>query len=370
MSDKTAKKQLFLPLWALVLWGIALLSLAIYLIAVISPAFAAFFQRYVAGAVRFLLAAVTSPLPFSLAEILLYLSPLLLVFIGVLAFKKHSGSWRTLARFSLSVLSLFSLFFSLFVFSFGTGYHTESLDKRLGLVKTEVTVQELCETARILVVKTAEASEKVEFGEDGFSVMPYDFEGMTDELLASFATLSDEYDFLQCFKSRPKPVLASKAMSYTHITGVYSYYTGEANVNVYFPDYALAFTAAHEMAHQRGIAREDEANFIAFLVTATASDPYLRYAGYLNMLEYVGNALWAVDREAYREIFGALPEAVKGELRAYAEFFRQFSNSTASKVSNAVNDTYLKVNGEENGTASYGLVVDLAVAYYKNSEAT
>ena len=364
MSDKTAKKQLFLPLWALVLWGIALLSLVIYLAAAVSSAFAAFFQRYVAGAVRFLLAAVTSFLPFSLAEILLYLSPLLLVFIGVLAFKKHSGSWRTLARFSLSVLSLFSLFFSLFVFSFGTGYHTESLDKRLGLVKTEVTVEELRETARILVEKTAEAAQDVEFGEDGFSVMPYDFEGLTDELLASFATLSDEVDFLQCFESRPKPVLASKAMSYTHITGVYSYYTGEANVNVYFPDYALAFTAAHEMAHQRGIIRENEANFMAYLILSSSDDVYLRYAGAISMYEYISSALYRTDKDAYNEIAKGLLEGPRGDIRASNAVTVKYADSKIGKVTNKLNDAYLKGNGTA-GVVSYGMVVELAVAYFE-----
>ena len=47
------------------------------------------------------------------------------------------------------------------------------------------------------------------------------------------------------------------------------------------------------------------------------------------------------------------------------DFFEKYENSTAGKVSNAVNNTHLIINGTE-GTKSYGLVVDLAVAYYKN----
>ena len=79
----------------------------------------------------------------------------------------------------------------------------------------------------------------------------------------------------------------------------------------------------------------------------------------------MANALWSVDREAYKEVVRTLTPAVLGELRAYAAFFDQFRDSVAADVSDAVNDTYLKLHGNEAGTASYGLVVDLAVAYYR-----
>jgi hypothetical protein len=153
-------------------------------------------------------------------------------------------------------------------------------------------------------------------------------------------------------------------MSYMHITGVYSFFTGEANVNVNFPDYTIPYTAAHELAHQRGIAREDEANFIAYLVCISSDDAYIRYSGYLNLYEYVASALYRADPDLYFDLRDQLPSAVRYELIAYSEFFDQFRDSTVGEISNAVNDLYLKGNGTE-GTQSYGLVVDLAVAYDK-----
>jgi len=152
-------------------------------------------------------------------------------------------------------------------------------------------------------------------------------------------------------------------MSYAHITGIYFPFTGEANINIDFPDYSIPFTAAHELAHQRGVAREDEANFIAFLACMESDDPYILYSGSLNMLEYVLNALARADKDLYSEVYFSLNENVRGELRAYSLFFEKYRDSTASKVNEAVNDTYLKVQGTE-GVVSYGMVVDLAVAYY------
>jgi len=353
-----------LPRYALILYGIAALSLILYIVAVISPSFASWFQQTVAAAVRFALGHLTGWLPFSLAEIFIFASPLLIVLIAVLAWR-NCATWKETARYLGAVVAVVSILFSLFVFSFGTGYHTEPLDSRLGLVTREVSAKELKETAMLLAEKVNSAAQNVEFGEDGFSKMPYGHDAMNEHLLRAYDGICAKYPFISRLNVGVKPVLASKAMSYTHITGVYTYFTGEANINVYFPDYTLPFTAAHEMAHQRGIARENEANFVAFLVTSSSNDAYLQYTGYLNLYEYVANALWSADREAYREVLLMLSPAVIGELRAYAAFFEQFEDSVAADISGAVNDTYLKVHGSKEGTASYGLVVDLAVAYFK-----
>jgi len=364
LQNSTAEKKRFLPRYALVFYGVLALSLLVYLVAVLSPTFAAWFNGTVGAAVRALLAHLTSWLPFSLAEILLYALPLAVVAIGVLAWRRYCDTWRDTGRFLLSLLSCVSLLFSLFVFSFGTGYHTPTLDRRLSLTPREVTGETLAHTLSCLVTEVNAAAEGVSFAENGFSLMPYDLGALNTKLMDGYGEVSVAYDFIQPLKSRVKPVLASRAMSYTHITGVYTYFTGESNINVDFPPYTQPFTAAHELAHQRGIAREDEANFVAFLACVATNDPYICYSAYLNLYEYVANALWEVDREAYMEIAKNLLPVVKGELRAYAAFFEPLRDSAASSVSGAVNDTYLKIHGNEAGVYSYNLVVELAVAYF------
>jgi hypothetical protein len=193
--------------------------------------------------------------------------------------------------------------------------------------------------------------------------MPYGYGEMNDKLIEAYAKASEKYDFLQTLDSDLKPVMLSELMSYTHITGVYSFFTGEANINVAFPDYTIPYTAAHELAHQRGIAREDEANFMAFLVCMESDDAYIRYSAYLNLYEYVSNALYSASPELWSKSYGTLSYAVKAEMRAYSEFYEKYRDSVASEVSEVVNNTFLTMQGTE-GTRSYGMVVDLAVAYY------
>jgi hypothetical protein len=145
--------------------------------------------------------------------------------------------------------------------------------------------------------------------------------------------------------------MLSEAMSYTHITGVYTFFTGEANINVAFPDYTVPFTAAHELSHQRGIARENEANFMAFLVCIRSEDSYIRYSAYLNLYEYVLSALGSAHSGLYVRAYSRLADCVKGEMAAYSRFYDKYRDSTASEISGAVNNTFLIIHGTE-GTKS------------------
>lgn len=353
-----------LPLYAKILYIVAALSILVYIAALIWEPFADFFARYPGAVIRAATAYITGWIPFSFAEFLLLFSPVIVFFLARHAAKKYSGSWHNTFVYVGSLLSVISLFLSLFVLGFGTAYHGSTLDEKLGLDRRDVSAEELYDTAMILVEKANKEAEKINFRYQSFSIMPYGIPEMNDNLIAAYGKVCDEYSFIQRLDSRVKPVMLSEAMSYTHITGVYTYFTGEANINVAFPDYTIPFTAAHELAHQRGIAREDEANFVAFLVCTASDDPYIRYSGYLNLYEYVANSLYSANRELYMKMITNLSLDIRYEIIAYSDFFEKYRDSTASKVSGAVNDTYLKIHGTE-GTKSYGMVTDLAVAYYK-----
>ena len=184
--------------------------------------------------------------------------------------------------------------------------------------------------------------------------------------MQAYDKTSLKYDFIDNFHSRVKPVMLSEPMSYTHITGVYTFFTGEANININFPDYTIPYTAAHELAHQRGIAREDEANFVAFLVCMESDDAYIRYSGALNLYEYVVSALYSADKELYKENYVKQSKAIIAERIAYSEFFEKYRENTVADISEATNNAYLQSQGAPQGTRSYGMVVDLAVAYYRN----
>ena len=354
-----------LPVWCLVCYGIAALALIIYIVARISPAFADFFNQNISEVFRRTLAAISSPIPFSIGEALILLLPVGFGLTVWYAAKYRCDTWRSTWSFVGILMAVICMLLSMFVFTFATGYHGRTLDQKLELEQKEVSAQELYQTALILAQKVNEEHENMTYGADGFSVMPYSLSEMNDKLLTAYDSFCEKHAFIDHYDTRIKPVMLSELMNYTHITGVYSYFTGEANIDIAFPDYTIPYTAAHELAHQRGIAREDEANMVAFLVCMESDDAYIRYCAYLNMYEYVANALYRANPDLYAKARATVEADVRSEMVAYNNFFSKYQDSTASSVSGAVNDTFLKFQGTE-GTASYGMVVDLTVAYYKS----
>ncbi len=361
----TASRQKHLPLASKIIFALTALSAVLYLLFVWSADFADFFNRTVSPIGRFLLATLTAWIPFSLAEaMILMLLPLLIILV-VIAYRCYCDSWRNTLVYIGILFSAVCTVFVLFVFNFAAGYYAPSLDKKLELDRTAVSAEELYDTASILRDEIAKLEEEILFLPTGDSSMLMSHTEMNEKLMDAYQKASRKYDFIDEFDSLVKPVMLSHPMSYTHITGVYTFFTGEANLNVNFPDYTLPFTAAHELAHQRGIAREDEANFVAFLVCMESDDPYIRYSAYLNIYEYVASALYSADSDAYFEIRKTLPDTVKAEQAAYSAFFDQYRDNIAADISQATNDAYLKGQGASAGTRSYNMVVDLAVAYYR-----
>ena len=364
-KSQPKKKEKRLPRVCMVIYLLALISVGLYIAFTRSTALSDWFNQNISTWGRRILAYSTAWIPFSFAEMLLILIPLIVVVLIVIAYRHFCDSGRS-ARIYLGILlSIPCAVLVVFVWNFAPGYYGTTLDQKLELDREKVSANELYATAEILSAELDKLTPEITFLEDGSSLMPYSYEEMNDKLLKAYDQFCEKYDFIDNFYSLAKPVALSEPMSYTHITGVYTFFTGEANINVNFPDYTVPYTAAHELAHQRGIAREDEANFVAFLVCLESDDPYIRYSAYLNVYEYVGSALRSADRELYKESYLSLPKEIQAEEIAYSKFFDKYRKNVVADVSQKTNDLYLQSQGAPEGSRSYNLVVDLAVAYYK-----
>ncbi len=364
-EQKAPKKKL--PKLCKVLYVIAACCAVLYCLFLLFPPLADFFNKYISPILRMVLAKLTELIPFSLAELFILLIPLAVIVLTVYGMKHYSDSWRNIGVYCLILLSIGAYVFSTFTIGFVPAYRGSRLDVKMGIEKGEVSAEELLATAQILRQNIDREIGGIRFSSSGASVMPYGLEELTQKLMEAYDTASDKYDFIDHFSTRVKPIMLSEPMTYTHISGVYTFFTGEANLNTNFPDYSLPYTAAHELAHQRGFAREDEANFIAFLVCIQSNDAYIRYSGYLNLYESVANALYRANPDYYMAFIQTMPINARREMSAYSKFFDKYRESVASNISGAVNNAFLTVNGTE-GTASYGMVVDLAVAYFKSQD--
>lgn len=352
----------YIRLPAFILLCVGVLAGVVHLCLSLSTAFSDFMSGTVGAALRFCLAKLSGVLPFSLAETLIFMLPVMIVllFVASNALAAHKRRWW---RFFFSLLALISFLYSLFVFSFVPSYNCTKLEDRLGLDRRDVSAQQLYDTALVLTDDVNSLVDDITFTYKDASIMPYDIDELSDKICEAYDCFTPTHSFIQSMHTRIKPLAISPLMTYTHIAGVYAFYTGESNLNTNFPDYTIPYTTAHELAHQRGIAREDEANFVAYLVCMESDDPYIRYSASVSVLEYVYSALAQADTDLYNRAVGQLDLHVIYEMQSYSRFFSKYAENTAATVSGAVNDTFLKLSGQSAGSKSYGLVVDLAVAY-------
>jgi len=370
-------KILTVPVIVLIITGIV--SAVVWRVSIASHTVADFFVNTVSFAIRFVLTHLTYYLPFSLAEFMLYASiPLILYltvnFIFKIIYTRHKSKVAVFFKGIFRFIAFLGAFMFIFTFTLGVCYGRTPIDKIMEKTLSSQNIKferrlfstdDLAKSLEILINEANKTADNIKYihADTGSTQMPYSLNELNKKLNESYKNLLAENNFLKRIQARVKPVVASVEMSQMNITGVYAFFTGEANVNIDFPDYNLPFTAAHEMSHLMGIAREDEANFTAFLVCLYSGDNYIRYSGLVNMVEYVSNALYTADKDKYSQLIGGLSYVIKNEMTAYSIFYNKYKDTKISKVASAVNDTYLKAQGQEQGEKSYGLVVDLAVAY-------
>ena len=110
---------------------------------------------------------------------------------------------------------------------------------------------------------------------------------------------------------------------------------------------------------------EAEANFIAYLACSESDSAYFRYSGACLALLHSMNALYSADYELWYELRLTYPYYVDADMRAQNAYIAAHDTKIA-EVSETVNDTYLKLNDQQDGTRSYGKMVDLLLAYRRS----
>lgn len=244
----------------------------------------------------------------------------------------------------------------------GVTYYVPGFQERSGIYAREVATEDLQAVTDYFVQQLNDTADAVSRDENGLFAVPQT--EIFDGSVQVYDGVEEAFPFLAFDDQPPKAVRFSRIMSRLDFTGVYCPFTGESNVNVDCPTALLPSTIAHELAHQRGVASEQECNFLAILASTTSGSNAYAYSGWLLGYIHLGNALYSADPAAWEQVYGALPEGVKADLTANNQYWAQFRNTAVKKVSNTVYDQFLKGYGEENGIRSYGTVVDMLVAYY------
>ena len=317
------------------------------------------------------LSTVTGILPFSLAELLLYAFALFVIIhiivmiIRAIAAKKKW--WFIILRRVIALLCVASFIYALFIGLWGFNYARQPLSESLQLDASPATVQELYSTCNALITKTNSLRSAVPEDESGLFAPA----ATKQDMMKSVSSYNDQAaeitgrDWLAGSFGRAKPVIYSEGLSYSHIKGVYFPFTGEANINADAPVLMYASSCFHEAAHQRGFAREDEANFLAYYVCSFSNDASVEYSGSVLALIIAMNELYAVDSALYYELREQYNEGLNRDLASNTAYWKRFE-SQVSETASDVNDTFLKANMQQDGVKSYGRMVDLLIALWRS----
>ncbi len=333
------------------------------------------FSRTIFPVITQALSTITGVLPFSLAEILLYL---LVLFIGVFliimvihAVRAKKKWWQAVINHIIVLLGAFSMLYALFVGLWGFNYARRPLCDTLGLDASPATVNELYNTCTALADQANALRAVVPEDENGIFSPNLTRRDIMNNIPVYYnnAARQSSNDFLGGSYGRVKPVLNSQGMSWSHLAGIYIPFTAEANVNADAPLLLFASSAAHEAAHQRGFAREDEANFLSYFVLSYADDASVRYSGTMLALMTASNALYSADSDMYFELRNTFSEGIIRDLRANSAFWAQYESPVSEAVTQ-VNNTYLKANMQADGVKSYGRMTDLLIALWRSGQLT
>lgn len=319
---------------------------------------------------------ITGVFPFSVIEVVVLLLPMVLlirVITGMVKLIKlvkgndKETLKRTIKRIICGVFGTVSLISGIIIFLYvilcGTNYYRYSFADINSIGIKEHSSEQLYEMCKDLAIQMNEVREILgnEYSGDDYKMTGYE---MANAVKEEFDRIGDEYACLDRRVAKSKPLFISYVFSCFETTGIYSPFTVEANVNVDIPDYQIPYTMAHEMAHVCGFMREDEANFIAYLVCATADDPRIIYSGLSLAFSHSMNRLYDANPEYYYQVWDMLSAEIISDRQVSYEYWKAFEDTKIAEVGNEINDTYLKANNQDDGVRSYGRMVDLLLSIY------
>ncbi len=346
-----------------------LLSLALILLHLLTRPIRALNVWLSAAAVRpahLWLSGLTGQVPWSVAELLIALLVFGLGYYLVsqlINFVRKPSFLLRLYRTFATLVTLAAAIYAGFCLLWGVYYYGDDFMARSGLLNNPVTVWQLETTTAYFAELANDTSGLVQRDENGCCAS--DRGRIIDRSPTLYRAVEKSFPCLKGPALRVKGVMCSRIMSWLDFTGFFFPFTAEANVNLDFPPALFASTVAHELAHQRGVAKEQEANFVAVLACLEDGDPDFVYSAALLAYTHLGNALYSADHDAWERIYGTLNAQVQADFAASRAYWAQFEDSTVQKVSNTVYDGFLRSYNQNLGLKSYGACVDLLVNYYE-----
>ena len=258
------------------------------------------------------------------------------------------------------------MFFCLLVYVFfyllwGLNYSRKGIAEQLGLKMTKYTPEELDTLTNVLENRLNYYAGMVDLTQrDSF----YKKRNLFHESYEAYRLAYHQYSFLHYQPKSIKPSLFSYLGNIFGFEGYYNPFSGEGQVNTTIPVFEQPFVTCHEIGHQVGYGKENEANFAGFLACRLHPSPVFRYSVYFDMYNYAIGALFRMDSVRAKEYLNALHPQVKKDVAELRRFFKKYQNPIEPVIT-WVYGKYLQANNQPAGKRTYSEVIAFLIAYQR-----
>lgn len=299
-------------------------------------------------------------IPFSIGD-LLYLFVVFLILFSVinLFYRLFSYGFSSLNYKAGFLNSLKIIFWIYLIFNvlWGLNYNRMGVAYQLKLNAEPVSKSDLIQLNNILL-------QRVNFERNNVSHSNIPFMQTKTWAVDAYKIVSKKYPFLEYKNADLKSSMWGWLGNYTGFTGYYNPFSGEAQVNTNVPSFLQPYIACHEIAHQLGYAKENEANFVGFLAAEVSNIPEVKYSAYLDLFSYANRSLYFLDSSSAIQFRNKLSLPVINDINVWRDFNRRHQNPV-EPVIRWLYGKFLLSNNQPAGIYSYDRVIVYLVAYYK-----
>ncbi|WP_199140793.1 DUF3810 domain-containing protein [Pedobacter sp. ASV12] len=295
---------------------------------------------------------ISSWFPFALGDILygiLIIFGLTKLFLFFKKLRPKANRRVLIMGTPLRLLNLILILYISFKLLWGLNYARPSISKQLNISDEKYTVKELVLLTNYFIDRLNTLQQIAEN-------KPRTIKQLQEQAVQAYGQLAQKNAFFSYPAPSVKPVLNSWIICKIGIEGYYNPLSGEANINTKLPAWVLPFVTCHEISHQLGVAREDEANLVAYLVGSHSNDVDLQYSVHYNMLRYLLFELRFKSPEDYLALRNKIDPRIIANFKAENEFWRKY-NGQMSNYMGVAFDKFLKLNNQQRGIKSYQNIV-------------
>ena len=332
----------------LIILGILIVFFIILNIIKSIPSWASFYSFNIASFFIMISGSISSLIPFSIYELFLLVAiSYIMYFIIILIRKLIKKEFFKVLEKTLTFIIVITLSLNWYLASASISYNRDQLP--IMQYQGEVSDALINDTIEYFIDDYNSISKTFARDKDGFIQSPYTLEETIDIIKEEYKRLDPNY--FPSYTPDVKLLISSAIFSELHFTGVFFAPFGEINLNSQMHAIEIPYVTAHEIAHAKGVTREDDANLVSLYINLTSSNPYLRYSAYywsfLSLLDIYN----LTNKELYYHYINKLDPAIITEINGVYKFWNE--RNILDKFGDFFNNVFLKVNGNENVTDDY-----------------